>query len=136
MILKGNIEDLSYETTHSSGLDLRSAIYTTLQSGDRMLIMTGVYIEDAEENEELQIRSRSGLAYKHGVVVLNGVGTIDADYEGEIGVLLINFGNEPFEIKVGDKIAQAVLMTVNKVANIKIKDVTRGSGGFGSTGVK
>lgn len=136
MILKGNIEKLSYETSHSSGLDLRSTIEAVLLPMERMLVFTGVYIEYAHISEELQIRSRSGHAYKNGVFVLNGIGTIDSDYRGEIGVLLFNLGHQNFEIKVGDKIAQAVLMTVQKVDNINIKDIERGADGFGSTGVK
>jgi dUTP pyrophosphatase len=133
-----------YATAGSSGFDLRANLIESLviKSGEYILIKTGLYF-DIPDNMEITIRSRSGLAYKHGVCVLNGIGTIDSDYTGEIGVLLINHGKEDFIISNGDRIAQGVLSSVinkNLTNLIKcdeiIKKTNRGDGGYGSTGSK
>jgi len=125
-----------YETVGAAGLDVRSTIQKTLTPGESTLICTGLSVE-IPEGYEIQVRPRSGLAYKHGITVLNSPGTIDADYRGRIGVILINHGNESFVIKKGERIGQLVL---NKVERIQWEPVLaldyteRGTGGFGSTG--
>ena len=128
-----------YETPGAAGMDLRANIENTivLQPLERKLIGTGIYIA-LPEGYEAQVRSRSGLALKKGVVVLNAPGTVDADYRGEIGVILINLSNEAFEIQDGDRIAQLVIAKHEQalwhiVENLE--ETTRGTGGFGSTGV-
>jgi len=140
---KSNNPNPDYETNGSSGLDLRANLTETLiiEPNKRAIIPTGLYFS-IPENFEIQIRPRSGLAAKNGVTVLNSPGTIDADYRGEIKVILINHGDTPFTICNGDRIAQAVFSTVtakNIINLIRIEeissDTTRGSNGFGSTGV-
>lgn len=128
-----------YKTTGSSGADVRAAIPSpiTLMPGQRALVPTGLSVE-IPEGFEIQVRSRSGLALKNGVAVLNSPGTIDADYRGEIGIVLINLGNEPFVINDGDRIAQLVVASVVQcdfVASESIMGTERGSGGYGSTGM-
>lgn len=120
----------SRATTGSVGYDLRSTIEATLQPGQRKLIGTG-YKVTMPQGVEGQVRSRSGLAVKHGVVVLNSPGTIDSDYDLELGVILINHGAEPFQIGVGDRIAQIVFSRVCVAGDVVQGDRT---GGFGSTG--
>ena len=126
-----------YQTDGSVGADLTSIEEVTLSPGTFCLVKTGISVE-LPRGIEMQIRPRSGLAFKHGVTVLNSPGTIDSDYRGEIGVLLINHGSQDFYISNGDRIAQAVL---NKVVlcNYKevqsVSDTTRDAGGFGSTGI-
>ena len=121
-----------------AGMDLYSAAEYTLQPGERKLIPTGLKIA-VPYGFEVQVRPRSGLALKHGVSVINTPGTIDHQYRGEMGVVLINHGKEPFEIKKGERIAQMVL---NKVEFMHLEEVEaltetdRGAGGFGSTGSK
>lgn len=128
-----------YETIHSAGMDLRADLDATvvLQPMERKLIPTGLYIE-LPESFEAQIRPRSGLAYKHGISIVNSPGTIDADYRGEIKVLLVNLSTEAFEINTGDRIAQMIVARHEKVsweeAEI-LNDTTRGAGGYGHTGV-
>lgn len=127
-----------YATPHAAGLDLRASLDSPvlLAPLERALIKTGLYIE-IPEGYEAQIRPRSGLALKKGISLVNTPGTIDADYRGEIGVILINLSNEPFEIVDGERIAQ---MVINKYEQIawepveKLQDSVRGDGGFGSTG--
>jgi len=141
---KSNNPNPEYATEGSSGFDLRANLTEsiTIKTGERFLVPTGLYF-DIPRNMEITIRSRSGLAYKHGIAVLNGIGTIDSDYTGEIGVLLINHGQEPFTINHGDRIAQAVLTTVASKSVINLTQVEsiddnkseRKSGGFGSTGI-
>lgn len=141
---KSNNPDPEYATNGSSGFDLRANLEQPLviPPTEYKLIKTGLYF-DIPNNMEITIRSRSGLAYKHGISVLNGVGTIDSDYKGEIGVLLINHGKENFIINNGDRIAQGVLSSVfgknlisfNKVIELS-DDTERSGGGYGSTGVK
>jgi dUTP pyrophosphatase len=126
-----------YQTSESAGFDLHSMIDITLKPMQRALIPTGLAFE-IENGYEVQIRPRSGLAYKHGITVLNSPGTIDSDYRGEIKVLLINLSNEDFKINTGDRIAQAVVAPVTKAEIIQtdsLSQTTRGEGGFGSTGV-
>jgi len=129
----------AYETAHAAGLDLMAAIETevTLVPGKHELISTGLAIA-LPEGFEAQVRPRSGLAAKHGVTVLNSPGTIDADYRGEIKVILINHGAEPFTISRGMRIAQMVVAPVSQARWIETDDLSetaRGAGGFGSTGL-
>jgi len=136
-------EDLplpQYETNNSAGMDLRAAVTENivLKRGERALIKTGFCIA-FPEGYEAQIRPRSGLALKKGVTVLNTPGTIDADYRGEVGVILINFGDEDFIIERGMRIAQMVVCPCvqPKIVEVEELDETdRGVGGFGSTGTK
>jgi len=128
----------AYETASSAGMDLRANLDAALvlQPMERKLIPTGLYMA-LEPGLEAQIRPRSGLAYKHGITVLNSPGTIDADYRGEVGVLLINHGQEAFTIKNGERIAQMVIAKHVQAELVEVKeldDTTRGAGGFGSTG--
>ena len=126
-----------YETNGSAGLDVRSAENGLLKPGEFKLITTGLRVE-IPYGYEIQVRPRSGLAKNYGVTVLNSPGTIDADYRGEIGVILINHGQYDFEVKLGDRIAQLVLCPVEKVqwlATSTLETSTkRGDKGFGSTG--
>jgi len=122
----------------SSGYDIMSAESIDILPQSVKLVKTGLYVE-IPMGYEMQIRSRSGLATKKNVMVLNSPGTIDSDYRGEICVILANFGNEVFKINIGDRIAQAVFAPVfdaNFVVKEQLSDTERGSGGFGSTGVK
>lgn len=127
-----------YSTILSAGLDLRANIDSeiTLQPMERRLIPTGLYIA-LPEGFEAQIRPRSGLALKSGITVLNTPGTIDADYRGEIGVILINLSNQPFIINDGDRICQMVISKYEKAEWVEVEtldETTRGCGGFGHTG--
>ena len=129
----------SYATTHSAGLDLMAAVSgeVTLAPGARQLIPTGLAIA-LLAGFEAQVRPRSGLALKHGITVLNSPGTIDADYRGEVQVLLINHGEAPFVIRRGDRIAQMVVAPVTRIAwNVveRLDETERGAGGYGSTGI-
>jgi dUTP pyrophosphatase len=129
-----------YETLASAGMDLRANIKMplTLKPLERTIIKTGLFIE-LPIGIEAQVRPRSGLAAKKGVTVLNAPGTIDADYRGEIGVILVNLSNKNFTIKNGERIAQLVIAKHERVSwqEVKVLDKTeRGAGGFGSTGVK
>ncbi len=127
-----------FETDQSAGMDLRANIPNTivLKPGERALVSTGISMA-LPEGYEAQIRPRSGLAYKFGVTVLNSPGTIDADYRGDIGVLLINHGKKAFAIEDGMRIAQLVVAKYTQFNWNEVEDLTiteRGSGGFGSTG--
>tara|TARA_Y100001958_G_C21077478_1_gene434904 strand:+ start:368 stop:808 length:441 start_codon:yes stop_codon:yes gene_type:complete len=138
--LAKDIELPKYETSDSSGMDLAANIEKPIeiQPGKTSIIPTGIALS-IPKNFEIQIRPRSGLAAKNQISVLNTPGTIDADYRGEIKVILINLGNEIFTVKKGARIAQMVLCPVTKAAlkEVNILDNTdRGSGGFGSTGSK
>ncbi len=129
----------AYATEHSAGMDLLAAIneQKQLQPGERALIPTGIAIA-LPEGYEAQVRPRSGLALKHGVTVLNAPGTIDADYRGEVGVVLVNQGHEPFVITPGMRIAQMVVAPYSRVAwhaVASLESSIRGAGGFGSTGL-
>ena len=129
----------SYETNASAGMDLRANIDEpiTLQPLERKIIGTGLYIA-LPEGTEAQVRPRSGLAAKKGITVLNAPGTVDADYRGEVGVILINLSNEDFIINDGDRIAQLVIAKHERADWIEVEilsETKRGEGGFGSTGV-
>ena len=130
----------AYATAQSAGLDLVAAVASevTLPPGARQLIPTGLSIA-LPAGYEAQVRPRSGLALKHGITVLNSPGTIDADYRGEVQVLLINHGQAPFVIKRGDRIAQMVVAPVTRLQwseQAALDTTARGTGGFGSTGVE
>ena len=130
----------AYETVASAGMDLRANLSEglLLKSGERLLVPTGLFIA-LPEGYESQIRPRSGLAFKHGITVLNSPGTIDADYRGEVKVLLINHGAEDFEIKDGERIAQMVIAAHARIewnSVTELEETERGAGGFGSTGKK
>ena len=129
----------AYATAESAGMDLRAAVEESvvLRPRSRRVIPTGLAIA-LPPGTEAQVRPRSGLAVKHGVTVLNAPGTIDADYRGEVGVVLVNLGEEPFTITRGSRIAQLVLAPVRRGAWHEVEDLdesARGSGGFGSTGM-
>ena len=129
----------AYATAQSAGLDLMAAVQgeVTLAPGARRLIPTGLAIA-LPAGFEAQVRPRSGLALKHGITVLNSPGTIDADYRGEVQVLLINHGAAPFVIRRGDRIAQMVVAPVTQIAwkpVSQLDETERGSGGYGSTGI-
>jgi len=136
-------EDLpvpAYQSANAAGLDLVAAVGwdtpVTLLPGSRTLVPTGLAIE-LPEGYEAQVRPRSGLALKSGITVLNSPGTIDADYRGEVGVILANVGGAPFEIRRGDRIAQMVIAPVIRAELVEVEtlgDTERGVGGFGSTG--
>jgi dUTP pyrophosphatase len=130
----------AYQTSDSAGCDLMAAISgnatIVIEPHARALVPTGFSIE-LPSGFEAQVRPRSGLALKHGVTVLNAPGTIDADYRGEIGVILVNHGSEPFEVTRGLRIAQLVVAPVSRAMLLEsdaLGDTVRGSGGFGSTG--
>jgi dUTP pyrophosphatase len=128
----------AYETAHAAGMDLRAftSDEIVLKPFQRLLIPTGLHIE-LPQGYEAQIRPRSGLAYKHGISIVNSPGTIDADYRGEIKVLLINLSSVDFVINDGDRIAQMVVAkheTVNWEATEELSDTVRGQGGYGHTG--
>jgi dUTP pyrophosphatase len=128
----------AYETLHAAGMDLRADIEAPvlLKPLERKLVPTGLYIE-LPEGFEAQIRPRSGLAYKHGISIVNAPGTIDADYRGEIGVLLVNLSDQVFEINFGDRIAQMVVARHERVEWQEVESLTetdRGAGGYGHTG--
>jgi dUTP pyrophosphatase len=125
-----------YETNGSAGLDVRSAENGLLKPGEFKLITTGICVE-IPYGYEIQVRPRSGLAKNYGVTVLNSPGTIDADYRGEIGVILINHGQYDFEVKSGDRIAQLVLCPIERINWMAVGSIggtKRGDKGFGSTG--
>ncbi len=130
----------AYETSGSAGMDLRAAVAEdaplTLAPGARALVPTGLKIA-LEAGFEAQVRPRSGLALKHGLTCLNSPGTIDSDYRGEVGVILINHGQEPFVIRRGERIAQMVIARHEQAAMVEaetLDETARGAGGFGSTG--
>ncbi len=138
IINKSNNPNPNYETVFSSGMDLRAYVENpiTLKPNERKLIKTGIHIE-LPKSYEAQVRPRSGLAYKKGITVLNSPGTIDADYRGDIGVILINHSNQDFIINSGDRIAQLVVSEFIKViwqTSENISSTIRGGSGFGSTG--
>tara|TARA_R110002126_G_scaffold935_2_gene5608 strand:- start:91 stop:525 length:435 start_codon:yes stop_codon:yes gene_type:complete len=140
IINKSNHDLPNYETSASAGMDLRANLSEsiTLQPLDRAIIPTGLFIE-LPVGIEAQVRPRSGLAAKKGVTVLNAPGTIDADYRGEVGVILVNLSNEPFTVENGERIAQMVIAKHERAewnpVN-SLSETARGEGGFGSTGVK
>lgn len=130
----------TYSTEQSAGVDLRANISEpiVLNPGERKLVPTGLHLQ-LPDGYEAQVRPRSGLAIKHGITVLNSPGTVDADYRGDVGVILINMGQEPFTINQGERIAQMVIAQYTQVQFIEtntLNDSERGSGGFGSSGIK
>lgn len=130
----------AYETIASAGLDVRANIEDSIELKplERALVKTGLFLE-IPVGYECQVRPRSGLAYKKGVSVLNSPGTIDADYRGEVGVILINMSNETFVVENGERIAQLVFAKVEQAEWQEVNELSttdRGAGGFGSTGVK
>jgi dUTP pyrophosphatase len=129
----------AYESAHAAGMDLRAAVPEplTLAPGERILIPTGLRIA-LPEGYEAQVRPRSGLAIRHGITMLNSPGTIDADYRGEIRVIVINHSTEPFTIERGDRIAQLIVAPVTRAEWLPVESLeqtTRGEGGFGHTGL-
>jgi dUTP pyrophosphatase len=140
VINKSKHELPQYETEQSAGMDVRANISEpiTLKPLERALIKTGIFIA-LEKGIEAQVRPRSGLAFKKGITVLNSPGTIDADYRGEIGVILVNLSNDDFVVEDGERVAQLVIARHEQgewsEVNV-LNDTERGAGGFGSTGVK
>ena len=129
-----------YATTQSAGMDLRANLDEpiTLKSLDRTLVKTGIFME-LPAGYEAQIRPRSGLAFKKGITVLNTPGTIDADYRGEVGVILVNLSNEDFVVEDGERVAQMVIAKHEQPSWEEVEELIeteRGAGGFGSSGVK
>lgn len=140
IINKSNHPLPHYETIGSAGMDLRANIASPVILGslERIIIKTGLFIE-LPVGYEAQVRPRSGLAAKKGITVLNAPGTIDADYRGEIGVILVNLSNESFVLEDGERIAQLVIAKHERAEWAEVKELsetTRGEGGFGSTGIK
>jgi dUTP pyrophosphatase len=138
IINKSGLDLPQYETAHAAGMDLRAFIteVLTIKPMQRVLVPTGLYIE-LPVGYEAQIRPRSGLAYKHGISIVNAPGTIDADYRGELKVLLINLSDTDFVINNGDRIAQMVIAkheTVSWEPVEQLNDTARGEGGYGHTG--
>ncbi len=139
-INKSNNPLPKYESTQAAGMDIRCFLPepVTLQPLERKLFPTGLYLE-LPEGYEAQIRPRSGLALKRGLTVLNTPGTIDADYRGEIGIILVNLGNEPQTIESGERICQMVIARHEQPEVIEVEelsDTERGTGGFGHSGIK
>ncbi|RVU01896.1 dUTP diphosphatase [Mucilaginibacter limnophilus] len=129
----------AYETLHAAGMDLRAEVEApiTLKPLERTLVPTGLFIE-LPEGYEAQIRPRSGLAYKHGISIVNSPGTIDADYRGEIKVLLVNLSAENFVINTGERIAQMIVARHERVEWLEayeLNETSRGTGGYGHTGI-
>ena len=139
IVNKSNNKLPKYETVLSAGMDVRAFLDSsiTLEPLDRILVKTGLFVE-LEKGFEIQVRPRSGLALKKGITVLNSPGTIDADYRGEIGVILINLSKEKFVISSGDRIAQLVVCKHEQpkiVLSSSLSETQRGDKGFGSTGI-
>lgn len=140
IINRGSQQLPAYATPQSAGMDLRANIEDpiTLRPLERRIVPTGLYIA-LPEGYEAQVRPRSGFALKHGITVLNSPGTIDSDYRGEIGVLLINLSDTPFVINAGERIAQMVVARHEQAELIEVEeldDTERGAGGYGHTGVE
>lgn len=140
IVSKSRHEAPSYQTTGASGMDVRAVLEAplTLAPMHRALVPTGIFLE-MDQSLECQVRPRSGLALKKGITVLNTPGTIDADYRGELGIILVNLSAEDVTIIDGERIAQLVFCKVEKVNLVQVQELgssERGEGGFGSTGVK
>ncbi len=140
IINKSKHELPHYSTEFSAGMDIRANIETSilLKPLERVLVKTGIYMQ-IPKGYEAQVRPRSGLAFKKGIGVLNSPGTIDSDYRGEVGVILINLSNKEFLIEDGERIAQMVIAKHEQAEwdeVVSLEDTKRGSGGFGSTGIK
>ncbi len=139
IVNKSNFNLPEYKTPYSAGLDLKACIpdSVTIKPLQRLLIPTGLFIE-IPNGFEGQIRARSGLSIKHGISLINGIGTIDSDYRGEIKIALVNINNEEFTINNGDRIAQLVINKYERVDLVEVETIDeteRGVGGFGSTGI-
>ncbi len=137
--LKSSAKIPGYQTEHSAGMDVSACLEQpiVIKPFNRSIVPTGLALE-VPEGFEVQVRARSGLAAKSGISLVNGIGTIDADYRGDIGVILVNLGDKDFVINNGDRIAQLVVAKYEKVEIQESKDLSntkRGSGGFGSTGL-
>ena len=140
IVNKGRQQLPAYATSQSAGMDLRANIETSveLQPLERRLIPTGLFMA-LPEGFEAQVRPRSGLALKHGITVLNTPGTIDADYRGEVGVVLVNLSNIPFTIEPGERIAQMVIAKYEQAESVEVEELDeteRGAGGYGHSGTK
>jgi len=141
VINESNNDLPQYETTNSAGMDVRAHLESgpiVIEPGERALIKTGLKLE-IPSGYECQVRPRSGLAYKHGITVLNSPGTIDADYRGDVGVILINHGTSNFVVEPGERIGQLVFAKYERAeweTTEVLEKTERGEGGFGSTGVK
>lgn len=140
IVNRGSQQLPAYATPESAGMDLRANITepVVLHPLERRIIPTGLYIA-LPPGYEAQVRPRSGLAFKHGITVLNSPGTIDSDYRGELGVLLVNLSNEDFTVKAGERIAQMVIARHEQGEFVEVEeldDTERGTGGYGHTGVK
>ena len=140
IVNRGSQQLPAYATPESAGMDLRANITEpiVLHPLERRIIPTGLYIA-LPPGYEAQVRPRSGLAFKHGITVLNSPGTIDSDYRGELGVLLVNLSNEDFTVEAGERIAQMVIARHEQGEFVEVEeldDTERGAGGFGHTGVK
>lgn len=140
IVNKGRQQLPAYATSQSAGMDLRANIETSveLQPLERRLIPTGLFMA-LPEGFEAQVRPRSGLALKHGITVLNTPGTIDADYRGEVGVVLVNLSNTPFTIEPGERIAQMVIAKYEQAESVEVEELDeteRGAGGYGHSGTK
>lgn len=138
IVNKSGFDLPAYESIEAAGMDVRAALKepVTLGAGERMLVPTGLFIQ-LPSGYECQVRPRSGLALKKGITVLNTPGTIDADYRGEIGVILINLSKEPFVINPGERVAQLVVKQYARIewdAVERLDETQRGAGGFGHTG--
>ncbi|MBK5251126.1 MAG: dUTP diphosphatase [Peptostreptococcaceae bacterium] len=139
IVNKSSFKLPEYKTLDSAGMDLKAflADSITIKSLQRTLISTGLFIE-IPKGFEGQIRARSGLAIKHGISLVNGIGTIDSDYRGELKIAIVNLSNEPFTIHNGDRVAQLVINKYERVDLIEVETIDeteRGTGGFGSTGI-
>lgn len=139
VVNRGSLSLPEYKTEGASGVDLMADLSepVVLQPLERYLVPTGLFVE-IPQGYEAQIRGRSGLAINHGISLANGIGTIDSDYRGEIKVILINLGTEPFHIKHGDRIAQMILTKYEKIdfqLVSELNDTDRGKNGFGHTGL-
>lgn len=140
IVNRGSQQLPAYATPESAGMDLRANITEpiVLHPLERRIIPTGLYIA-LPPRYEAQVRPRSGLAFKHGITVLNSPGTIDSDYRGELGVLLVNLSNEDFTVEAGERIAQMVIARHEQGEFVEVEeldDTERGAGGYGHTGVK
>jgi dUTP pyrophosphatase len=127
----------AYARPGDAGMDVCACEDAVLRPGERRLVRTGL-VMDLPDDAEAQLRPRSGLALKHGITLLNTPGTIDAGYRGEVGIILINLGQEPFEVRAGMRIAQMVIARITRAEVAEVAEVTgsaRGAGGFGSTGI-
>lgn len=136
--LEKNARLPEYKSEHAAGADVFAAADVRIEPGSAALVPTGLFLE-IPEGFEAQVRPRSGLALKHGVTLLNSPGTIDADYRGEVKIIMVNHGKQVFEVKKGDRIAQLVIHEVERVTfeeASELKPTKRGEGGFGSTGIQ